>query len=413
QDHGGGVERLQQRPVRGLQGDRGMEADPAPGHRMQLRDGGFAVARLPQRLAVQVGDLVRTQHPASVRLRGGHRRRLAGGQARREPRGRLARRRVLLDAGRDGFERQPEPGKQFAPVGGRRGQYQAGWAHAVLTRASRTRASWWSMRRRASSMESRTWRSSPTLASPPCSRSHKRCRSISRIASCTGSPLRSPATAVISERAVRSFASRASAASSRCTISRWWRARRWRRRATQASSRPAATVISSTGRSTAAAGSGERSVGTASGRGANDFRPRARRRVTGARPVLSIPRLMSARVPNVPVPETVDAWRMVSARRGVEGRVPLERFRRLRDALEDAEGEVSFTLDFDRDELQVPYAELRIEAGLPLQCQRSLERFVLPVALVQRLGLVRSEAEEAALPEGYEALEVPPDGILV
>ena len=122
---------------------------------------------------------------------------------------------------------------------------------------------------------------------------------------------------------------------------------------------------------------------------------------------------MSARVPNVPVPETVDAWRMVTARRGVEGRVPLQRFARLRDALVDAEGEVSFTLDFGRDELQVPYAELHVEAALPLQCQRSLERFVLPVELTQRLGLVRSEAEEAALPEGYEALEVPEDGILV
>lgn len=122
---------------------------------------------------------------------------------------------------------------------------------------------------------------------------------------------------------------------------------------------------------------------------------------------------MSAGVPNVPVPETVDAWRMVASRRGVEGRVPLERLARLRDVLVDTGGEVSFTLDFDRDELQVPYAELHVEVGLPLQCQRSLERFVLPVQLTQRLGLVRSEAEEAALPEGYEALEVPADGLLV
>lgn len=103
---------------------------------------------------------------------------------------------------------------------------------------------------------------------------------------------------------------------------------------------------------------------------------------------------------------------MVASRRGIEARVPLERFSRLGSALLDTGGEVAFTLDFGHDELQVPYVELHVEAGLPLRCQRSLERFVLPVELTQRLGLVRSEADEAALPPGYEALEVPADGML-
>jgi uncharacterized protein len=127
----------------------------------------------------------------------------------------------------------------------------------------------------------------------------------------------------------------------------------------------------------------------------------------GARP--TIPRLMSAEVP-----EVLDAWRMVAARRGFEGRVPLSSMTRLREALVDAEGEVVYSLEFDRDALQVPYVELRIEAQLPLQCQRSLERFLLPVQVVQRLGLLREdgEADEAVLPEGYEALAVPADGEL-
>lgn len=113
------------------------------------------------------------------------------------------------------------------------------------------------------------------------------------------------------------------------------------------------------------------------------------------------------------MPESLDAWRMVAARRGFEGRLPLSSLSRLRDALTDTDtGEVTFSLDFDRDALQVPYVELRIEAGLPLTCQRSLERFVLPVSLVQRLGLVRDEADEAALPEGYEVLLLAEDGML-
>ena len=107
---------------------------------------------------------------------------------------------------------------------------------------------------------------------------------------------------------------------------------------------------------------------------------------------------------------------MVAARRGFTGRLPLSSMPRLREALLDGEGEASFALAFDRDELRVPYVELRIDAALPLQCQRTLQRFLFPVHVVQRLGLVAAgsdeEVEEAALPPGYEALQVPEDGAL-
>jgi len=103
---------------------------------------------------------------------------------------------------------------------------------------------------------------------------------------------------------------------------------------------------------------------------------------------------------------------MVAARRGVQGRLPLSALTRLEDSLLDTKGEVRFALEFDRDSLQVPYVELRIDAELPLVCQRSMDRFLLPVRIVQRLGLIRDEADEAALPEGYEPLLVPDDGEL-
>ena len=112
------------------------------------------------------------------------------------------------------------------------------------------------------------------------------------------------------------------------------------------------------------------------------------------------------------LPEVLDAWRIVAARRGVEGRMPLASLTRLRDSLADTEGDVVYAVDFDHDSLKVPYAELRIEADLPLICQRSLQRFGLPVRIVQRLGLIRDEAEEAALPPGYEPLLMPDDGML-
>lgn len=112
------------------------------------------------------------------------------------------------------------------------------------------------------------------------------------------------------------------------------------------------------------------------------------------------------------IPEIVDVWRWVAARRRIEGRMPLASLPRLQDGLLDPEGDVRFTIDFDRDALQLPRVALVAEAELPLQCQRSLQRFLLPVKVEQTLGLIRDEADEAALPEGYEPLLVPADGLL-
>jgi len=113
------------------------------------------------------------------------------------------------------------------------------------------------------------------------------------------------------------------------------------------------------------------------------------------------------------VPELLDAWRMVAARRRFEDRVPLSALTRLQGLVADAEGECSFALEFGRDEvMRVAYAELTLDAALPLVCQRSMQRFLLPVSVVQRLGLVRDEEEEQALPPDYEALLVPEDGSL-
>ncbi len=115
---------------------------------------------------------------------------------------------------------------------------------------------------------------------------------------------------------------------------------------------------------------------------------------------------------NSRVPEVVDAWRMVAARREFEGRIPLASMLRLRGSLLEPEGDARYTLAFGTDALRVPFAALRIEAELPLECQRSLRRFLLPMVLEQRLGLIRDEADEAALPEEYEALLVEADGML-
>lgn len=103
---------------------------------------------------------------------------------------------------------------------------------------------------------------------------------------------------------------------------------------------------------------------------------------------------------------------MVSARRYFEGTLPLAAFPRLGGSLVDAEGECRFSLEFGRDAMNQAFVEVRAEADLPMQCQRTLERYLQPVKVVQQLGLITSEAQEAALPEGMEPLLVPESGEL-
>lgn len=106
------------------------------------------------------------------------------------------------------------------------------------------------------------------------------------------------------------------------------------------------------------------------------------------------------------LPERVDASRMVQARRSFHGTLPLASLGRLRESLAAADGVADYDLEFGRDELGVDYLALHVKAELPLVCQRTLEVYRQPVEIDQRMGLIASEHEEAALPPGYEPLMV-------
>ncbi|KFL37478.1 hypothetical protein N788_09805 [Arenimonas donghaensis DSM 18148 = HO3-R19] len=108
----------------------------------------------------------------------------------------------------------------------------------------------------------------------------------------------------------------------------------------------------------------------------------------------------------------LDAWRMVAAKRLFDGRLPLSGMSRLRPVLADADGDCRFEVEFGVDAMGMRYVDVRAEAELPLLCQRSLERFLHPVRINQRLGLVTDESQEAALPEGVEPLLLDASGEL-
>ncbi|MBS0192990.1 MAG: DUF177 domain-containing protein [Proteobacteria bacterium] len=112
------------------------------------------------------------------------------------------------------------------------------------------------------------------------------------------------------------------------------------------------------------------------------------------------------------LPDVMDAWRMLAAQRSFAGVIPLSSMPRLCEALEQPEGDCSFVLSFDRGALDVPRIRIEAKTRLPLLCQRSLQRFWLPVTVDQSLALVADEHQEAALPEGYEAVVVDAEGAI-
>ena len=92
--------------------------------------------------------------------------------------------------------------------------------------------------------------------------------------------------------------------------------------------------------------------------------------------------------------------------------LPLAGFKRLGTSLIDVEGDCHYVVEFGRDDLDQRYVDLHLQAQLPLLCQRTLERFFHPVDIRQRLGLIRDEAEEAALLPDVEAVLVDDNGSL-
>lgn len=116
---------------------------------------------------------------------------------------------------------------------------------------------------------------------------------------------------------------------------------------------------------------------------------------------------MSNRLPN-----SVDVWRMVTAKRVFEGSIAFDAMPRLKTLLADVAGQCNYEIGFDRNGQDQAFLDLSVTANLPLVCQRTLQHFDLPVVISQRLGLIRHEREEAALLEGYEPVLVPADGFL-
>ncbi len=78
-----------------------------------------------------------------------------------------------------------------------------------------------------------------------------------------------------------------------------------------------------------------------------------------------------------------------------EGELPLSEFPRLLGLLSGPEpkGTVSFRVDFSSAKLLPGQARVQVKTTLPLQCQRSLEDFDLPVDIDRQVGFVETTGQ--------------------
>lgn len=99
-----------------------------------------------------------------------------------------------------------------------------------------------------------------------------------------------------------------------------------------------------------------------------------------------------------------DAKKLCVRGQVVEERFPLTRFPRLLSLLADGNGDIEYQLVFEQDLVGHPSVAMTIRGALPLICQRTLQRFLLPVDLRSRLVFLANEAQEAEVPPDCEWL---------
>jgi uncharacterized protein len=114
---------------------------------------------------------------------------------------------------------------------------------------------------------------------------------------------------------------------------------------------------------------------------------------------------------SAPLPERLDAERMVAARRTFHGSLPVASMKRLAQALANDGGEVEYDLEFGTEAPGIRCLAVRAKTRVALECQRSLEVFEHPLDVEVRLGLIEHERDEAGLPAGFEPLLLE-DGML-
>ena len=101
-------------------------------------------------------------------------------------------------------------------------------------------------------------------------------------------------------------------------------------------------------------------------------------------------------------PRFIYPLRCALAGERLSGQFPLKQLPRIIALSDRADGAVDFTIQFGINETRLSYAEVQIQTGLWLLCERCLAHFPLPIVHASQLGLVTTFQQARQLERVYE-----------
>ena len=108
-----------------------------------------------------------------------------------------------------------------------------------------------------------------------------------------------------------------------------------------------------------------------------------------------------------------DPWKLAAANGQLQGEIALDHMPRLRSLLASPAGQVRIALEAGVDAQAIVFLSGQLETTVTLVCQRCLAPLKLPLTVPVRLGLVRSERQAESLPEQYDPVLVPVEGVTI
>ena len=103
------------------------------------------------------------------------------------------------------------------------------------------------------------------------------------------------------------------------------------------------------------------------------------------------------------LPEKIALDKAVQGQRLYQGQVKLEKMIRLKDMLADDEGNVEFSIQFERAFKLLGKAHIKVKTDLPMICTISHKRFLFHVEIESTVGFIDDLAYEEYLDAGIEA----------
>jgi uncharacterized protein len=108
-----------------------------------------------------------------------------------------------------------------------------------------------------------------------------------------------------------------------------------------------------------------------------------------------------------------DPWKLAAAGGRLQEEISLDHMPRLSLLLASSVGQVRVALEAGVDAQAIAFLSGQLETRVTLVCQRCLAPLKLPLTVPVRLGLVRSERQAERLPEEYDPVLAPAEGVAI